>query len=499
MPISRFKKITLAAFIIALYSTGSYALDIVYPKKNSATINAKSTFFIGSTKPKSILTINNKSVKVWDDGSFVEVVPLIDGDNPFYIKSLLNGESEELIYTINKPVSTITNSTASQQTYQPFEQSQYMYAIVEKEGSPLRSNPNDDAARLSHLSKNTVVLLEGKQGCFYKVLLGDNSSAWINENCVCVTSTVSERILATICESKIEEDNNYKYFKLKLNMPVAYKVQENGTNIELSIYGIKQTKEFIDTLTNQKIFPSAQIKPSTNNNIVINFPSTERLWGYDCYYLDNTLVFKKRKTPSIDQSNPLKDIVITIDPGHGGWDAGAVGPTGEKEKNINFDVAKKLGTELEKSGAKVVYTRTDDTNIDLYERVNISKVNNSLISISVHANALPDGGNPYIKHGTSTYYYNQESKELAQTIKSKLVQNLGTADDGTSKASFVLTRATSPLSILVEVAYMIHPQEYQLLLNEDFRQKAALSIAEGIKTYLLNSTISQTTNQVTKN
>ena len=125
---------------------------------------------------------------------------------------------------------------------------------------------------------------------------------------------------------------------------------------------------------------------------------------------------KIRKPPEIIKENPVKNISIAIDAGHGGEDAGAIGPTGVKEKEINLDIAKKLEKLLKESNANVIMTRTEDCNTDLYARPKTAKENNALIMVSIHANALPDGGDPYEKHGTSVFYYNKESKELIRDI-----------------------------------------------------------------------------------
>ena len=131
-------------------------------------------------------------------------------------------------------------------------------------------------------------------------------------------------------------------------------------------------------------------------------------------------------------------------------------------------------------------TRDDDTQVDLYKRVKIAKNGNALILLSIHANALADGANPYEKHGTSTFYYNKQASNLAHIIKDVLIEELGTKDDGISKCSFVLTRPTMPLSVLIEVAYMIHPQEYTLLLDENFRQKVAEALQKALLKYISN-------------
>ena len=138
-------------------------------------------------------------------------------------------------------------------------------------------------------------------------------------------------------------------------------------------------------------------------------------------------------------------------------------------------------------GAQVVMTRTNDTDIELKTRPAIAQNEDALILLSIHANALSDGANPYEKHGTSTYYYNAESVNLAKTLRDSLINNLGTKDDGVCRYSLVLTRPTMPLSVLIEIAYMIHPEEYAMLIDEDFQQKAANAITKGLETYLLKS------------
>jgi N-acetylmuramoyl-L-alanine amidase len=334
-----------------------------------------------------------------------------------------------------------------------------------------------------------VLILDGMKDKYYRVNVGKKESLWVSGDNVVIATNIEGRILATVSGVKFESDKLFDYFKLDLNMPVAYKITEIDNNLELNIYGLKYSKDLIDAIVAQSIFTNAKIKSTSNDNFVIEFPSDKKLWGYDCYYEGNKLIFKKRKTPEINVKKPLDKITIAIDAGHGGPDSGALGPTGEKEKNITLDIAKKIETELKNAGATVILTRTDDTAVDLFDRVKTAKNNNALISISIHANALPDGQDPMIKHGTSSYYYHKEAKDLAQTLKYQIVTDLGTKDDGCAKGSFVLTRSTAPLSVLIEIAYMIHPEEYQLLLNENFRQNAAVSIRT-IKNFVCQNRIS---------
>lgn len=473
---------------ITLIGTKADALEIVYPKQSPAIVTASSTFFVGNTKPGSMLFINDAPVKVWDDGSFLQVVPLKDGDNFFAIKSESEDKTEEINFTIKKPPSVQPQPTTETNEYEAFKPNEFLYATAIKDYIPLRLAPDDNAPRISHLTKGTTLILEGKKGKYYKVNVGSSESVWVGADNIAIGANILDRILASVCSIRFEEDKDFDYLKINLNIPVAYKVLEDGNNLELSIYGIKYSKELIDSINSQKTFESIIVKQTNNDNIVLQIPSDKKLWGYDCYYNGTELIFKKRKPPTINTLRPLEGLTIAVDAGHGGEDSGAIGPTCVKEKDITLDIAKKLECELRNAGANVVMTRVDDTNTDLYERVNLGKNNDALISVSIHANALPDGANPMVKHGTGAFYYHQEAKSLAETLKTQLITDLQTKDDGSSKGSFVLTRATTPLSVLVEVAYIIHPEEYQLLLNDDFRQNTAVSIRKGLETYLINST-----------
>lgn len=464
----------------------SEALQIVYPKSLNTEVSANSTFFIGNTTPGSKLTINNKEVKVFENGSFVEVIPLSDGENRIEINSENENEQDALSYIIKKVPKCPKPSLEAELI--EFPNNEYIYASVVKNNVPLRTLPDEDAKRLTHLGVDTVVMINGKQGDYYRVSLTPNENAWIKSENIVNYSTINSKMLASAGETTLSEDKLYNYIKTPISSQVPFKISETDTGLTLYLYNIKENAS--DT----KVFETkGNIKSLTLNSIAIDEQSTyfielnNELWGYDAYYEDKNLVLKIRKPPEINSENPLKNITIAIDAGHGGNDAGAIGPTGIKEKEINLDVAKKLETILKKVDANVVMTRTEDCDIDLYARPKTAKENNALIMVSIHANALPDGADPYEKHGTSVFYYNKESKKLAETLRDTITKELKTKDDGVSSYSLVLTRPTMPLSVLIEIAYMIHPEEYKLLLDEEFRQKAAKSIKKGIEQYLLDS------------
>jgi N-acetylmuramoyl-L-alanine amidase len=142
---------------------------------------------------------------------------------------------------------------------------------------------------------------------------------------------------------------------------------------------------------------------------------------------------------------------------------------------------------------------TDDYNPGLYERVEKANYKNAQVLLSIHNNSLPDGANPYNDHGSSTYYYNSQALPLARSIQNSLVNNLNMSNYGIFWDSLALTRPTKPLAVLVEVGFMINPEEYMNLTDQNFQKKAANSIYLGLENFFrsqinISQNISDNTN-----
>ena len=138
---------------------------------------------------------------------------------------------------------------------------------------------------------------------------------------------------------------------------------------------------------------------------------------------------------------------------------------------------------LEKKGAIVVLTREEDNFVGLYKRVEIANAHDADILISIHNNALPDGQNPYVIHGTSTYYYHEQALDLANIVQNELLKATGFINHGVKHGSLVLTRPSMPMSILVEVGFMINPFEYEQLLVPNNQKAYAMAICDGLRKY----------------
>ncbi|GAB6282903.1 MAG: hypothetical protein STSR0008_16530 [Ignavibacterium sp.] len=170
-----------------------------------------------------------------------------------------------------------------------------------------------------------------------------------------------------------------------------------------------------------------------------------------------------------------------MDPGHSP-DFGAVGPRGTKEKDVNLQITLKLKKMLENQGAKVFLTHSGE-GISLRERK--GKVNSFSpeISISIHNNAVPDGVDPIKHNGSSVYYYYPQAKPLAEFIHNNFLNNLGLIDFGFYWDNLYMSRIPESISLLVEPAFMMIPEQEKLLQTDDFQNKIAKSIFDAINKF----------------
>lgn len=176
----------------------------------------------------------------------------------------------------------------------------------------------------------------------------------------------------------------------------------------------------------------------------------------------------------------IGDMLIVLDAGHGGHDTGAVGAKGTCEKDINLDIIQRAGKVLSAAGARVLFTRNDDTFIPLYDRPGLANGRQADIFISVHCNSTPTRNSG---SGTQIYYRTPQSIPLAATIRQDLIPALELSDGGIRNGNFCVIRESKMPSVLIEVAFINNAKEEQLLCTPAFRQKVADAILCGVRRY----------------
>jgi len=185
---------------------------------------------------------------------------------------------------------------------------------------------------------------------------------------------------------------------------------------------------------------------------------------------------------------PLRSQVIYIDPGHGGIDPGACGDE-VLEKDVVLRVALYLGVRLEMDGARVVYSRTGDydlqagTKDDVEERTKLTQSSGATMVISLHCNAFGDPS----EWGAQTFYnasLNPRSKQLAERVQAELVKVTGSPRAASARLDhFILNHSAVP-AVTVELGFLSNPKEEGLLGSYSYQQKLAECMRRAVLTFM---------------
>lgn len=187
--------------------------------------------------------------------------------------------------------------------------------------------------------------------------------------------------------------------------------------------------------------------------------------------------------------------VIAVDPGHGGGDPGMIGVDNLKEKGINLEIARKLERVLTEKGYRVVMTRKEDQGLydpsalnkkaqDMQRRIALLEEGSPVLTVSIHQNSYSD---PSVR-GPQVFYYesSQEGKKLAQAVQEEMNQKLLPQRPRQIKGntSYYLLKRSKGTLVIVECGFLTNPEEAELLQKEEYQQKVAGAVADGIESYL---------------
>ncbi|MBW4692877.1 MAG: N-acetylmuramoyl-L-alanine amidase [Lyngbya sp. HA4199-MV5] len=182
---------------------------------------------------------------------------------------------------------------------------------------------------------------------------------------------------------------------------------------------------------------------------------------------------------------PLSGIKILLDPGHGGAeDLGSRGPTGYPEKSVALLISKLVRDRLQQRGATVFLTREADVDVPLQDRVALIEKVQPTLALSLHYNALPDDGDAMKTKGVSAFWYNTQAHSLAVFLHNYLTRTLKRSSYGVFWDNLALTRPTTTPSVLLELGFMINPDEFEWITNPREQQRLATAIADGITAWL---------------
>ncbi len=352
-------------------------------------------------------------------------------------------------------------------------------------GGVARTGPGTDYSRLTPLPKGTRDRVQRQTGDWLQLAYG----GWIRANEVQFLASALPTT-ATIRSITSRQQAGWTEVIFPLDVPVPIAVHQGDRHLTLTLYHTIPQTDIIH-LDADPVIQRLDWQMVGADQVQYRFNLHHRQqWGYRVTYDQNQLVLQLRHPPQLQRgARPLTGLRILLDPGHGGpEDLGARGPEGTPEKEVTLALAQKLAPELEALGATVILTRTADVDLDLPERIAAIEAAAPTLALSLHYNALPDAGDARNTQGIGTFWYHPQSHDLALFLESYLSRELGRQQYGVFWNNLALTRPTVAPAVLLELGFMIHPEEFEWIVNPQAQQQLARTLAQGIRRWLEQAT-----------
>lgn len=472
--------------------TDDSAIYIAIENDNFQTTLPRFHFY--GTAKKS-LSINGQPVEISAGGYFSISKPLVYGANEFIFTSGNNLRKVNIFrkYTLNNAVNgynfTLPCDTGlitavfsackangsffgcfyPENILKEYNDENIFSLSVTNDASNIYLTPTTDNGAISVLPAGIRWNVTASKGEFFCL----ENLGWIKkENCKVLTKSVR-------ADGRITDispiDNDYAVtIRFEHSDNIDYSLTESENGYSIHVIGISNLPELPEIIGNgSTVITSCGLvytfTPSLNTDI-----SGYDILSYDGY---TDIIFYK-KTFSDDSSLPLAGIAFLLDAGHGGSQMGALSCSPNiLEKDINLDYTLALGEKLSALGAEVKYTRTEDTDISLDERYNMTFGVNGVF-ISIHSDSISNSSVNTNMSGVSLHVNNRHSDLLADFI----FDNVGDipANYISHNSNLYMAKPKNLYSILIENQFVSSPPSLELLLSEEYKARFIDSLSNAL-------------------
>ena len=479
------------------------AFNVTSPSKDIETY-AKGIYVTGSSDPSQPLYINGVQVEQAADGTFGLYIELELGEN---IIEVVQGE-DNIVRTVTKKEYEYTGDGSIK-----FDDTEKAYAgQVVQTVNPLTSilsDPDDDSRIIDGLQQGVQMVVTssvktqrgGKYTWAYKLSNGGYVLAknveWVEDE---------DYVPAVINTCGGYDHNNGSYsVTLGLSGKPAVISAFNDDSIVLTFLDTVMSDIYDDKWQQEDGADVLMLRIDDNSgipfyicqddkNLVLTIPNNtdEGFWGYNIEYnnaepdsIQNNIISIYTKSPPHKSAGaqPLKNVSVMLDAGHGGTDPGALavgGVNGPNEKDMNLAVSLATKDCLEKLGATVYLTRGDDTTLSLAERRELINEIKPDLFISQHHNSLEYTVDASKGAGFESYYFTSQSKSVAERMTDKVSETTGRNNRGYGYGYFYVLRNDIAPCVLNEYGFVVNPYEYSGLYSDESIYKAAISTAAAV-------------------
>ncbi|MGV3708632.1 MAG: N-acetylmuramoyl-L-alanine amidase [Gemmatimonas sp.] len=333
------------------------------------------------------------------------------------------------------------------------------------------------------LMPGTIVELTGKQGGFTRVRLDSGLEVWVDNNDVLALpegTPVPRRVTSGI---RVIPSKEWADVIIPTVERAPFIVEPDGNKLVVTLYGTTASPDISPIAMNDTLIRQISWDQVASDRVRIELRLSQPAYGWLSQWDENrrAMVFRVRRLPNINKDNPLKGMVIAVDPGHP--PAGSTGPTGLFEGDAVLPVGEMFAQMLKDKGAIPVMTRTSKGPVGLTERTVTSRRANVNAFVSIHLNAFGDGTNPFTNNGTSTLFFHQTGEPLARPIQRELMKRLGLRDLGVHYQNLAVARPTWYPSALAEGAFVIIPEQEAAMRSPAYQKLYAEGLIAGLEEY----------------
>jgi len=344
-------------------------------------------------------------------------------------------------------------------------------------------------AKLGYIQAGVRLEVIGKVGRQYKIWLSDAMTGWLPEDYAQLlpVETPLPRSLAGSVSATGNNTEDFVNISVGQRLPYLTDQLADPPALVVDVFGAtSNTNWMTHHLSASGIKSVSWDQVGADHYRVTIALNYAQHWGYDIGYdQGSNLRIRLRRPPKVaNQDSLLAGLTIAVDAGHGGDAPGAIGATGLMEKNVNFAIASYIQSLLQARGAKVVMTRTDDTNVGMPDRTDVILQSGAHVLISIHGNSGGGTSDAEAVRGTSTYYRHLGYQPLANIMYEKMLE-LGLGQFGVvGSFNFSLNAPTQLPNVLVETAFLSNPEDEMKLLDDEFRRAIAGKVVAGLEQFV---------------
>jgi len=447
------------------------------PNTNNYSTTASKISILGACDYRYPLTMNGEPVETTEHGFFTTYVSLSVGENEFYFE---NGDHEYTLVIKRKKSSGSSSGGGTTAKYKTV--SNKIGELILPYTMPM-SAPGTAKIDYLPLTQNTTFRIVGEQGSYYKLPDG----TFVPKSAVKVYSYKMPANKVSKVKVTYDKSTHTVESVFTMKMDALYDVQISGNKVKFVLYDTSIGGKV--TVPDNPLVKSVIRETDSKGRAVYTYTlkDADKLCGFDVFTKDGKMTFVLKYAPVLKTKGSLKGSVILLDAGHGDTDNGATGPMGTSgpvEKEINLDLTLRTKEALEELGAKVVLVRDDDTFYTLNERVELIRETKPDLSISIHCNSMGVTSDYSKSSGFLTFYSYNNIQDAPGIINDSIIKTMGYQSRTIRRSNLSLTRLTACPAVLLESAFLSHPEDYEYLLKSSNREKLANAIAKAAQDYI---------------